>query len=89
MAYVFPERFGGVDCLQGVDPTSIEEMFAHPEMEEAQALSTDWGIPDWFEREVTTALANLHVGEVTLHNIWLVFSALEARLSHLDFDDST
>jgi hypothetical protein len=51
-------------------------MMESDEMHEARAMVTDWGVPEEFARQAEAALTFLNIHEVTLHNVWMVFSAL-------------
>jgi len=78
LAYTLPEHFGASDCLQPVDTRVIREILREPELQEGKDLLNDWGVPDWFANEAEAALQTLHVKEITLHNVWIIFHALLA-----------
>ena len=78
LAYTFPERFGGADCLKVVDVSLIREMLDSDELQEERRLASDWGVPDQFARKAERAMQTLRIQqpEVTLQNIWITFSAV-------------
>jgi hypothetical protein len=78
IAYLFPERYGGEECLQEVDLALVQEMLETDLMQRAKAQASDWGVPEEFARRAEAALRTLEIEEVTLQNIWIVFTALLA-----------
>jgi len=74
IAYTFPERYGGVPCLQPVDIEIVKEMLR--DMQAEMDYLTDWGVPKEFSDRAAHALKILRVKEITLQNVWLVFAAL-------------
>jgi hypothetical protein len=78
ISYLFPERYGGEDCLQDVDLVLVQEMLQSEVMQQAKAQASDWGVPAEFAQRAEAGLMTLEIGEVTLQNVWVVFSALLA-----------
>jgi len=74
VAHTLPERFGGEDCLQPVDRQVIQEIM--DEMRENYDALTDWGVPPEFAARAAAACDRLQVHEVTLMNVWVVFSSI-------------
>jgi hypothetical protein len=73
-AYLFPEKFGGVQCLQSVDVSLVDEILL--EMHKGQEAAEDWGVPQDFAARAQSAFERLHSPEVTLTNVWIIFSAI-------------
>jgi hypothetical protein len=77
---MFPDRFGGNECLQAVKSGVIDEILERMEVEKSPL--TDWGIPAHFipEAEKAAALLNIKVNKVPLENVWPIFAALLSLL---------
>jgi hypothetical protein len=78
LAYLFPEKFGGRDCLQNVDVQIVEEMLEDMRAEK-EALS-DWGVPVEFSTRAQAVYKSLNSPEITLDNIWIIFAAMLPKL---------
>ena len=74
IAYTFPERFGGEECLQPIDRNIVQEMLDG--MQANHDALTDWGVPEDFATRAEAALNRLRVREVTMTNVWLVFAGI-------------
>lgn len=73
-AYTFPEKFNGVDCLQHIDVELVDNILR--EFEEGRKAVEDWGVPVEFATRAQEGYIRLRSPEISLTNIWLIFSAL-------------
>ena len=73
-AHTCPEQFGGRDCLTPVNWEVVEEILS--EMEAERKFCKDWGVPDEFAAKADGLLGKMCIMEITLDNVWIVFSAL-------------
>jgi len=73
-AYVLPENFNAVDCLQQIDGNLIDGILQ--EFEEGRKSVEDWGVPADFAACAQEAFERLRSPEVTLSNVWIIFAAL-------------
>ena len=74
-AYVFPERFGGHDCLQPVDVSTVEQIL--DDMVEVKEHIATWGVPPEFALRCEHAKICAGIREeITISNVWPTFFAL-------------
>lgn len=73
-AYTFPEHFGARNCLIPVDRHIIKEMM--DDLEEEKKAMSDWGVDPEVAELAGIALARLGVEEVTMENVWIIFTSL-------------
>ena len=73
-AYDFPECFGGTDCLEPVDVGIVQEML--DSMQKEKDSMSDWGVPEEFADRAQQVYDTLGISEVTMSNVWLVFSTM-------------
>jgi len=73
-AFIFPEKFNGINCIQPVDIAVVDGILR--EFEEGQKAISDWGVPDEFAIHVKEAHELVGSPKVTVQNVWLVFSAI-------------
>jgi hypothetical protein len=78
IAFIFPEKCNGVDCLQPVDMDLVDAILADMQAEK-DALS-DWGVPAEFDRRAQDVFDTLPVREVTMQTVWITFAAMLPRL---------
>jgi hypothetical protein len=78
IAYTFPERYGGADCLQTVDVRVIQDIL--DQMQAEKDALTDWGVPEDFSRRARTAFEEMCAPEISISNIWIVFQCILLRL---------
>lgn len=84
-SYACPDLFGGHQCLQPVNPTLVDELLE--DLQEEKEALTDWRVPESFKREAESALerGGIEPKDITVLNVWLVFSAIYNRLVHVDY----
>lgn len=79
-SYTCPDLFGGHQCLRSADSGLIDELLSDLE-EEKDALS-DWEVPNQFREAADSVLeiCGFEHKNVTVLNVWLVFSAVYPHL---------
>jgi hypothetical protein len=74
VAFLFPEKFGGRDCLQHVDMDLVDKIL--DDMREEKEASSDWGVPMDFAVKAQAAYEQLKSPEVTMDTVWVIFAAI-------------
>jgi len=78
-AYLFPENFGGVECLQPVDIHVVDQLLADLQPEKDAYM--DWGVDPEFRNRVDSIYKlQLRSPAITMETVWVIFSAIAALL---------
>jgi hypothetical protein len=78
VAYTFPEKFGGENCLQLVDIQLVEGILN--DMQKEKEVLSDWGVPLEFRMRAQEVYEYHGSPDVTMETVWLIFSAMVLRL---------
>jgi hypothetical protein len=65
------ETYGGVWCLQPVDPIVVQRLMDDIESERDPVV--DWGVPEEFATRAQVIYNSLNVSKLTMDNVWYIF----------------